>query len=97
MRYRESKIFKDENGTQYLNRVQYPVIPIADSDIIITGVKGVRMDNLAFKYYGNQELWWIIARANNQNNGSMYLQVGRKYRIPQNPGKIIRLFQKLND
>ena len=49
MRYGNSKIFKDENGTQYLNRIQYPVIPIADSDVFITGVKGQRMDNLAFK------------------------------------------------
>lgn len=97
MRYSNSKIFKDENGTRYLNRIQYPVIPIADSDVIITGVKGQRMDNLAFKYYGNQELWWVIARANNQNNGSMFLQSGKQYRIPQNIGKIIRLFNKLND
>jgi len=54
------------------------------------------MDNLAFKYYGNQELWWIIARANNQNNGSMYLQSGKEYRIPQNIGTILRNFENLN-
>ena len=69
MRYGNSKIFKDENGTRYLNRIQYPVIPIADSDVFIKGVKGQRMHNMAFKYYGNQELWWVISRANNQNNG----------------------------
>ena len=23
-RYNKSKIFKDENGTQYLNRIEYP-------------------------------------------------------------------------
>jgi hypothetical protein len=27
----------------------------------------------------------------------MFLQSGKEYRIPQNIGKIIRLFNKLND
>ena len=96
MRYNESKVFRDENGTRYLNRIQYPVIPISDSDITLVGIKGQRMDNLAFKYYGNQELWWIIARANSQNTGSMYLQSGKEYRIPQNIGTILRNFENLN-
>ena len=37
MRYDESKVFQDENGTRYLNRVEYPVIPIQDSDTFIRG------------------------------------------------------------
>ena len=32
-RYNKSKIFKDENGTQYLNRIEYPFIPIRDDDV----------------------------------------------------------------
>ena len=27
MRYDNQKILKDENGTRYLNRIEYPVIP----------------------------------------------------------------------
>ena len=97
MRYNESKVFRDENGTRYLNRIQYPVIPISDSDITLVGIKGQRMDNLAFKYYGNQELWWIIARANNQNNGSMYTEISKEYRIPQEITLILQKFKELND
>jgi len=96
MRYQNQKILKDDNGNRYQNRIKYPVIPISDSDIIVTGRLGLRFDNLAYQYYGNQELWWVIARANNQNNGSIYTTPGTEYRIPQNIGKIIRLLEKEN-
>ena len=50
MRYDNSKLLRDENGTRYLNRIEYPVIPIQDSDITIVGVRGQSFDNglLAF-------------------------------------------------
>ena len=66
MRYDNSKILRDENNTRYLNRVEYPVIPIQDSDTFIRGQLGKTFSNLAFDVYGKTELWWIIARANNQ-------------------------------
>jgi hypothetical protein len=40
MRYDNSKILRDENNTRYLNRVEYPVIPIQDSDTFIRGQFG---------------------------------------------------------
>ena len=61
------KIFKDENGTQYLNRVEYPSIPIRDDDVFIRGVFGETFMNIAHRFYNNKDFWWIIARANNQN------------------------------
>jgi len=82
MRYNNSKVFKDENNTRYLNRVEYPVLPIQDSDTIIRGQFGKTFSNLAFEAYGKTELWWIIARANNENRGSMYVVPGKEYRIP---------------
>ena len=95
MRYNNNKILNDDNGVEYLNRSEYPVIPIRDSDIIIRGVLGQRFDQLAFQYYGDQELWWIIARANNQSD-SMYLVIGKEYRIPQEIGLITQQLRELN-
>jgi hypothetical protein len=77
MRYDNSKILRDENNTRYLNRVEYPVIPIQDSDTFIRGQFGKTFSNLAFDVYGKTELWWIIARANNENRGSMYVVPGK--------------------
>lgn len=95
-RYDESTILRDENGTRYLNRIQYPTIPLRDSDILVKGLFGQRIENLANKFYGNVELWWIIARANEMKNGSMYLVPGKEYRIPQNVSFILREFEELN-
>ena len=96
MRYNDSKILKDENNTRYLNRVEYPVIPIRDSDTIIRGLFGKTFSNLAFEAYGKTELWWIIARANNENRGSMYVVPGKEYRIPNEIGLILQQFRELN-
>ena len=91
-----SKILKDENNTRYLNRVEYPVIPIQDSDTIIRGQFGKTFSNLAFEAYGKTELWWIIARANNENRGSMYVVPCKEYRVPEEIGLILQQFKELN-
>ena len=96
MRYRNNKKLIDENGIQYINRSEYPVIPVRDNDIIIRGVLGQRFDQLAHTHYNNQELWWIIARANGQLDGSTYMVPGKEYRIPQDIARIIEDFEELN-
>ena len=94
-RYDNQKIFRDENGTRYLNRIQYPKIELRDTDIVVKGLYGQRLENIAHKYYGNVELWWIIARANNQSE-SIYTIPGKEYRIPQEKGLIFQEFNELN-
>ena len=94
-RYNKSKLFQDQNGTQYLNRIEYPKIPIRDSDIFIRGVFGETFINLAYKYYGDKNLWWIIARANNQAE-SIITKPGKEYRIPRNISLILQEFEQLN-
>ena len=96
MRYNNSKILKDENNTRKLNRVEYPVIPIQDSDTIIRGQFGKTFSNLAVDVYSKSELWLIIARANNENRGSMYVVPGKEYRIPNEIGLILQQFRELN-
>ena len=99
MRYDNQKILQDENKTRYLNRIEYPVIPVRDTDLFIQGQYGKRLDNLAFEYFGNVELWWIIARANPecQTNGSMYMNPNKQYRIPTDIGQILAEYEELND
>ncbi len=94
-RYNKSRVFSDDNGKQYLNRIEYPVIPIRDSDIFINGKFGQTFINLANQFYGDKDLWWIIARANNQSE-SIYTIPGKEYRIPQEKGLIFQEFNELN-
>ncbi len=94
-RYNKSKILNDENGIEYLNRIEYPPIPIRDSDVLIRGVFGQTFMNVANEYYGDKDLWWIIARANNQSE-SIYMTPGKEYRVPQSVNFILQEFNLLN-
>jgi len=94
-RYNTSKILRDENGTRYLNRVEYPSIPIRDDDVFIRGVFGETFMNIANRFYQDKDLWWIISRANNQGD-SIYTVPGKEYRIPQNINLILQELEQLN-
>ena len=58
----------------------YSTIPETDSDIYVITQHGDRLDNLAFQFYGDQSLWWYIAKANNLS--FMTLPTGTSLRIP---------------
>ena len=94
-RYNKSRIFKDENGTRYLNRVEYPPIPIRDTDIFIRGIFGQTFMNLANQYYGEKDLWWIRARANNQAE-AIYMIPGKEYRNQKDTGLLLQEVNELD-
>ena len=70
---------KSYNITSYKTTV-YSSIPETDSDIYVITQHGDRLDNLAFQFYGDQGLWWYIAKANNLS--FMTLPIGTSLRIP---------------
>ena len=41
-----------------------------------------RLDNLAYKFYGNVNLWWVIAYANNIKNSFEDMSPGDVLQIP---------------
>ena len=67
------------NITSYRTTI-YSAIPETDSDIYVITQHGDRLDNLAFQFYGDQSLWWYIAKANNLT--FMTLPTGTSLRIP---------------
>ena len=81
MRYDTAKIKKDKDGVRYYRPTIVPNIPIKDSDIFVFPVYGERFDNIAQKYYGDVNLWWYIAKANNLT--FMTIPIGTSLRIPQ--------------
>lgn len=60
----------------------YPVIPHKDSDVYIYSKRSDKLDILAYKYYGDQTLWWVIGRTNNLGKGTLEVPPGRRLRIP---------------
>ena len=61
-----------------------PNIPLRSDDIYVAVETGDRLDTLAYQYYNDQTLWWIIASANNIHNACFGLKDGTVIRIPQN-------------
>jgi hypothetical protein len=95
-RYENINILKTESGKRYKKTVQYPIIDKKPTDIYIIGIQGDRLDNLAYKYYEDSRLWWIIARANNIGQGSLEVPIGKQIRIPRNHISILDEYNTLN-
>ena len=58
----------------------YSSIPETDSDIYVITQHGDRLDMLATNFYGDPNLWWYIAKANNLT--FMTIPTGTSLRIP---------------
>ena len=63
-RYDNTRVkYKKDFGRTYSYTI-YPKVPIKNSDVFITPTYGTRLELLAFEYYQDTSLWWIIAQAN---------------------------------
>lgn len=82
-RYNNTLIRRDKNGERYLSTQNRSTIPKLDTDILIIGKMGQTLTGLANQYYGDVNLWWVIARANPECfEGGINVKIGTEYRIP---------------
>jgi hypothetical protein len=96
-RYDNKTILKTPQGKPYYKSKVYPNIPLSENDIYIITSTEDRLDYLAYKYYLDSEMWWIIAMANNNmTKGSLFPMPGTQLRIPSNINGIIEQFNKFN-
>ena len=95
-RYNSTETKIDKSGVEVYRTTYYPPIPIQDSDTFIYSVDGDRLDSLAYKYYGDNTLWWIIAKANGIR-GKIALTPSEVLRIPGDITTILENFRELNE
>ena len=69
-----------KNDGFHMRTTIYSSIPERDSDIYVITQMGDRLDTLAHQFYGDVNLWWYIAKANNLT--VMTLPTGISLRIP---------------
>jgi len=97
MRYDKAEIKYTTSGKRYYKRKTYPQIPFSDTDVYIITTVGDRLDSIAYSYYSDAELWWLISIANNNvTNGSIFPQPGTQLRIPTNINYVLNLFDAEN-
>ena len=90
MRYKNAPVVRDKNRKRYYRPTIIPNIPLSDSDVYVYPKVGERLDLLAYQFYGDSNLWWIIAKANELTNGQIGLSSEKKIRIPVNIQPILK-------
>lgn len=96
-RYQNIPITKQNSvGTQYYTNNVYPEIPVSEQDDYVIAVLGDRLDLLAFDFYGDVSLWWIIASANALSGDSLYLEPGLQLRIPSDISSALNQYRNFN-
>jgi hypothetical protein len=83
---------------RYRASTRYPDIPLSENDVLLYTIRGDRLDNLAYQFYGDPTLWWILSIANpDLPNDSLYPTLGFQLRIPGNFRAILNDFDQLNN
>lgn len=93
-RYQNNEIKTTNDGRRVYRSKIYPNIPLRDDDIYVATETTDRLDTLAYQYYQDASLWWIIAAANNIHNAPYGLKDGTILRIPQNYIQILNNFTR---
>lgn len=81
---------------RYYKSALYPEIEPTEDDTYIITTSDDRLDLLAYDFYGDASLWWVISTANNFPGNSMYVERGIQVRIPSNVQDIMNNFRRLN-
>ena len=97
MRYENIPIKITPEGKRVTRSTIYPPIPRKESDIYVRTTAGDRVELVAYQFYGNVNLWWLIAEANAVGKGSFALPVGTLLRIPMDYQTIIEEYETLNN
>ena len=83
----------------YVNVIYTEIPPTSEDRYIITSYED-RLDLLAFDYYGDETLWWVISRANPDvtRRDSFFIKSGVQIRIPDESiiDFLLLEFEKIN-
>jgi hypothetical protein len=89
---------QDPKVIRYRSSTKYPDVPLSETDVYLYTMRGDRLDNLAYQFYGDPTLWWILSTANpDLPNDSLYPTLGYQLRIPTDINQILNDFEQLNN
>jgi phage tail protein X len=89
---------QDPKVIRYRSSTKYPDVPLSETDVYLYTMRGDRLDNLAYQFYGDSTLWWILSTANpDLPNDSLYPTLGYQLRIPTDINQILNDFEQLNN
>ena len=85
-----------ESGKTMYAPTYYPNIEAQENDNYILTGNTDRLDAIAFDFYGDATLWWVIAMANNLAGDSIYPPTAVYLRIPFNLPDVMNKYNSNN-
>lgn len=97
-RYQNIPITKlNVTGSQYYQTNVYPTIEPTDTDYYVITTVEDRLDLIAYDFYQDSSLWWVIASANALPGDSIYPPIGIQIRIPINLQTVLSTYKSENN
>jgi hypothetical protein len=97
-RYQKIPVTKlNVTGSQYYETNIYPEILPTNNDYYVITTAGDRLDLLAFDFYQDSSLWWVIASANALPGDSIFVPVGIQLRIPTDLQTVLNEYNLQNN
>ena len=87
-RYQTAKQLKDKYNTRKVSTVIVPMVPEDEGDTYIQVTSTDRLDKLAYEFYNDASLWWVIASTNGLGKGTLIVKENTLLRIP--PASVIQ-------
>ena len=81
-RYTTATQIKTEDKKRRISTVILPPTSISPRDFYIKTTSPDRLDKLAYEFYADSSLWWIIASSNNLGKGTLVVPENTILRIP---------------
>jgi hypothetical protein len=97
-RYQNIRTTKlNTTGSLYYQTNIYPTIEPTNDDYYVITTAEDRLDLIAFDFYKDSSLWWVIASANALPGDSIYPPTGIQLRIPTNLPQILTSYNLQNN
>lgn len=77
------KIEQTESGKRYYTSAIPQDQTVEQIEYTYKARVGDRWDTIAYKYLGSASLWYVVARANDGFNGSIFIKPGTIITIPR--------------
>lgn len=98
-RFEDIRKKKTNKGKRFYRETFVPEVPIQEGDIYFITERGDRLDLLAYEFYKDVSLWWVLAAANPipTRRDSYMVTPGQQFRIPLDPQQVIQQYKDLNN
>ena len=79
-RYTKTPLYND--GERNIFKIRKREDFSLDGTTVHVFIEGDTLDGLAYKYYGDSQLWWVILEANNKYRSELDIGYGEELVIP---------------